>query len=166
MKLLHTKLITSIFKSDLLISQLNKVDMNIDHFNKTIISIKQLIKILELNKNLPLFLICQNKQYSMLIKKYLCLRFKKSPNIFLITYKTAAILKTSGVFFLIDCKNSGMLCSKIYQKSNSLIFIVEKTYLNQKYLGEYSLDLNIIYIKQLLFILTIIIKIKSIYENI
>lgn len=166
MKSLQTKLITSIFKSDLLVSQKNKINVNSDRLNKIIISIKQLIKIIELNKNLPLFLICQNKQYSTIIKKYLCLGFKKGPSVFLITYKTAVSLKVPAIFFLIDCENSGLLCSKIYQQSNSLIFIVEKTYLNKKYLGEYALDLNIIYIKQILFILTIIKKIKGTHEDI
>jgi hypothetical protein len=166
MKLLQTKLIKSIFKSDLLIFKQDITNTNISQFNKIIISIKQLIKIIELNKKLPLFLICQNKQYSMLIKKYLCFNSPKVSNVFLITYKTAVTLKTPAIYLLIDCENSGLFCSKIYQQSNSLIFSIEKTHLNQNYLGEYILDLNIICVKQILFILTIIKKIKSTYENI
>lgn len=166
MKTLQTKLITSIFKSDLLITKQNTTNFNLSGFNKIIISIKQLIKIIECNKKLPLFLICQNKQYSMLIKRYLYLNSHEASNTFLITYKTAVTLKAPAVYILIDCENSGLLCSKIYQQSNSLVFLIEKTYLNQHSFGEYNLGLNIICVKQILFLLTIIKKIKSTYENI
>ena len=97
----------------------------------------------------------------MLLKKYLCSNSNKSSNIFLITYKTAVTLKIPAIFFLIDCENSGLLCSKIYQQSNSLVFLIEKTYSNKNYFGEYILDLNIISVKQILFILTIIKQIKN-----
>jgi hypothetical protein len=67
----------------------------------------------------------------MLIKKYLCFNSPKVSNVFLITYKTAVTLKTPAIYLLIDCENSGLFCSKIYQQSNSLIFSIEKTHLNQ-----------------------------------
>jgi len=165
MKQFQTNLINSIFKADLLISnrKSSKQSLDLDSFNKVISSIKQLVKILNYNERLPIFLICQNKQYSTLIKKYIIAR---NLNIFLISYKVAVTLKVAAIFFLIDCEDSNLLSSKIQQQSNSIIYLVEKNNKNKKYFGEYIMDLDIICIKQILFILTIIKKVKNTYENI
>jgi len=125
MKQFQTNLINSIFKADLLISnrKSSKQSLDLDSFNKVISSIKQLVKILNYNERLPIFLICQNKQYSTLIKKYIIAR---NLNIFLISYKVAVTLKVAAIFFLIDCEDSNLLSSKIQQQSNSIIYLVEK----------------------------------------
>jgi hypothetical protein len=170
MKQLETKLINSIFKSDLLLfkdyTYNQTIEINISSFNKILSSIKQLTKILESNKKLPLFLVCQNKQYSLLIKRYMVQKKKQTSQVCLISYKSAVTLKIPAIFFLIDCNDSNLLCSKIQQQSNSIIYLIEKKQYNQKTFGEYFLDLNIISIKQILFILSIIKKIKNINANI
>lgn len=172
MKKLKTTLISSIFKGDLLLSEKKSskqvVELSIYNFNSIVASLKQLIKILESNKKLPLFLVCQNKQYSILIKKFLTENYslKETEHIFLITYKTAVTLKLTAIYFLIDCQDSGLLCTKIQQQSNSIIYLVEKSDLKKKHLGEYILNLNIVCIKQIIFILTIIKKAKNINESI
>lgn len=169
MKQLTTNLINSIFKSDLLIFKnivpKQNLDLNIIEFNKIVSSIKQLVKILDDNKRLPLFIVCQNKQYNILIKKYIIGNLKKDLGIYLLSYKSAVALKIPGVYFIIDCENSNLLCTKIQQQSHSIIYLVEKSSKNKKYFGEYLLDLNIICIKQILFIIAIIKKTKNIYEN-
>jgi len=170
MKQLPTNLINSIFKSDLLIFKniLSKqtLYLNINEFHKLVSSVKQLIKILDSNKKLPLCIVCQNKQYSLLIKKYVTGYFKNSLEVYLISYKAAVALKTPAVYFIIDCEDSNLLCTKIQQQSHSIIYLVEKNHNNKKHFGEYTLDVNIICIKQILFILAIIKKTKSMYENI
>lgn len=170
MKSLSAHLINSILKSDLLmfkdVLSHQNLQLNINKFYKLVYSIKQLVKIIESNKNLPLFIVCQNKQYNILIKKYIVGNLTKNLEVFLLSYKSAVSLKISGVYFIIDCDNSVALCAKIQQQSNSIICLVEKNHKNKQYFGEYILDLNIICIKQILFVLTVIKKTKNIYENI
>jgi hypothetical protein len=169
MKQLTTNLINSIFKSDLLIFKTilskQKLHLNIIEFHKIVSSIKQLVKVLDSNKKLPLFIVCQNKQYNILIKKYIIGNLKKDFGIYLLSYKSAVALKMPGVYFIIDCEDSNLLCTKIQQQSHSIIYLIEKSNKNKKYFGEYVLDLNIICIKQIIFILAIIKKIKNIYES-
>jgi len=170
MKELQTRLINSIFKADLLLfkdRRLNKtLSININSLNQIVSSIKQLIKALHSNRNLPLFLVCQNKQYSILLKRYLGLDDKKNRQIFIISYKVAVTLRIPAVYFLIDCQDSSLLCTKIQQQSNSLIYLIEKKNINKVSKGEYILSLNLTCIKQILFILTLIKKIKINNENI
>ena len=170
MKELQTRLINSIFKADLLLfkdRRLNKtLSINMNSLNQIVSSIKQLIKVMYSNKNLPLFLVCQNKQYSILLKKYLGLDDKKNRQIFIVSYKVAVTLRISAVYFLIDCQDSNLLCTKIQQQSNSLIYLIEKRNINKVAKGEYILGLNLTCIKQILFILTLIKKIKIHNENI
>lgn len=169
MKQLTTNLINSIFKSDLLIFKTilskQKLYLNIIEFHKIVSSIKQLVKVLDSNKKLPLFVVCQNKQYNILIKKYIIGNLKKDFGIYLLSYKSAVALKMPGVYFIIDCEDSNLLCTKIQQQSHSIIYLIEKSNKNKKYFGEYVLDLNIICIKQIIFILAIIKKIKNIHES-
>ena len=170
MKQISTHLISSIFKSDLLVFKdilsNQNLQLNINKFYKLVYSIKQLIKILNFTKKLPLLIICQNKQYNILIKKYIITNSDQNLRVFLLSYKVAVSLKMPGIYFIIDCDDSTALCAKIRQQSNSIIYLVEKNYKNKQDLGEYLLDLNIICIKQILFILTVIKKTKNIYENI
>lgn len=166
MKYFKTKLILSLFQSDLLLFKENVsselLKSNINNFNSVLSSIKQLTKIIECNQKIPLFIVCQNKQYSMLIKKYIIFSKRKDVDIFLVTYKTAVTLKVPAIYFIIECENSNSLCLKIQKHSNSIIYLIEKNHLNKKSFGEYIMNLNIICVKQILFILTLVKKIKKI----
>jgi|CryBogDrversion2_11_1035321.scaffolds.fasta_scaffold01168_2 hypothetical protein len=163
MKFIKTKLITGLYNSDLLSL---KNTSNIGMFTQILISIKQLIKVIELNKKLPLFLICQNKQYSILMKNYIEINSQELIGIFFISYKQAVTLKVEAIYILLDCENVNLLSSKIQSQSNSILFLIERKYKNFKNSGEYFVDLNINSIKQVMFILTIIKKIKLINANI
>ena len=162
MKRIQTKLIKSILKTDfLLLKNFNNNIINLDILNikSCIISIKQLIKILNINKNLVLFIVCQNKQYNVLIKKYLINFYSNKNKIFLISYKVAVTLKMPAIYFLLDCENIGLLSKKIQEQSNSIIYIVSFEF--KKNFGEYYFNTSVLYIKQILFFLCLIKKIKN-----
>ena len=100
------------------------------------------------------------------MKKYIEINSQVLIGIFFISYKQAVTLKVEAIYILLDCENVNLLSSKIQSQSNSILFLIERKYKNFKNSGEYFVDLNINSIKQVMFILTIIKKIKLINANI
>lgn len=159
MRKFKTKFIKTVLNCDFFAT--NKTEFNILKLTEFTKSIKQLIKIIQQNKNLPIFLICQNKQHRILLKNYIN---KKRNKIFVVSSKTAVALNVNGIFILLHCENSFLLSQKIQQKSNSILFSIDGESSLSKYYEYYSLNTNMVYLKQILFIITLLNKITKSYE--
>lgn len=160
MKTFQSLFIKALINSDTFSLKNNAVD--IFFFTEKLKSIKQLVKILYQRNQLPIFIVCPNKQYNILLSKYL----RSETKLFLISSKNAVTLKVPGIFLLIDCEDSFFLTKKIYQTSNSVVFTFDQNISLKTPRDYYSILTKSIYLKQILFFISLLKKVTKNYENI
>jgi hypothetical protein len=149
MKILNTTLIINLLQSDLI-----KTGLSYPIYLKLI---NQFIKVLTYKPNLPLYFICNNKQYKILFKKYV---ENKNLNIYFLTLKESLSIKTVGIFFLINIEDDNLIIKKLLASSLSLIIVINEN-LSKTQSDFYKLPANFNNLKHIVFFIALMNKIKN-----
>ena len=149
MKILNTTLIINLLQSDLI-----KTGLSYPIYLKLI---NQFIKVLAYKPNLPLYFICNNKQYKILFKKYV---ENKNLNIYFLTLKESLSIKTVGIFFLINIEDDNLIIKKLLASSLSLIIVINEN-LSRTQSDFYKLPANFNNLKHIVFFIALMNKIKN-----
>jgi hypothetical protein len=138
MRSIKSSLLTSIIKSNILISKINNKNLLLN-YTKTLNEIKQLVYLLHycVKNKVPFYIICENKQQKFIFDKFLTIK-----NVLVVTDQVALTI-TDAFFIIVGKVLSKQIINKLTKKNN-IIFLInildlkKKNYQLKLYLDTYN----------------------------
>lgn len=148
MRSIKSSLLTSIIRSNILISKINNKNLLLN-YTKTLNEIKQFVYLLHycIKNNVPLYIICENKQQKFIFDKFLTTK-----NVLIVTDQVALTI-TDAFFIVVGKMLSKQVLNKLTKKNN-IVFLINILDLKKK---NYQLKLYLDTYYKLLF-LSLLIK--------
>ena len=148
MRAIKSSLLTSIIRSNILISKINNKNLLLN-YTKTLNEIKQFVYLLHycIKNNVPLYIICENKQQKFIFDKFLTTK-----NVLIVTDQVALTI-TDAFFIVVGKMLSKQVLNKLTKKNN-IVFLINILDLKKK---NYQLKLYLDTYYKLLF-LSLLIK--------